>query len=191
MTSSTSAWEGIRIPLLKCREPLIHPSTHQASPPSGAVQPLKGGQGAEGASAAAVASTATGQTAAAARPSRSYFVAANPGTVQLAMLGGGDDEAPSLPADAAAGRNGVGGAAGGVNGVDALNLITAAGGGSRNRGGGGVVGSVGGLGPLRLILAEAACQFVEAKHGVKLQRDTWRVLVSGDRGSDRVQMCEV
>ena len=30
---------------------------------------------------------------------------------------------------------------------------------------------------LRLLLAAAACQFVEARHGVCLQRDTWRVMV--------------
>ena len=37
---------------------------------------------------------------------------------------------------------------------------------------------------LRLLLAAAACQFVEARHGVSLQRETWRVMVRRRGGGD-------
>ena len=30
---------------------------------------------------------------------------------------------------------------------------------------------------LRLLLAAAVCQFVEAKHGITLKRDTWKLMV--------------
>ena len=115
------------MPLIKCREPLVHRIPAAAviapsSPPTAAS--LLG---------------ADAGLAATMRPLRSYFVAANADTVQLAMYGAavGDDPGAltAAPSSSAATHS------------------------------------------LRLLLAAAACQFVEAKHGVHLQKDTWKLMV--------------
>jgi hypothetical protein len=118
MSSSSSMWaEGLKVPLIKCREPVIHTST----------------------AAAATAGPAEDHRAQNTQPktshsrvSRSYYLAVNQDTLHLAMAGRRSEE--------------------------------------NNR--------------LRLLIVSAACQFVEARHGVTLHRETWRVMVRNNDNHD-------
>ncbi|GAX78267.1 hypothetical protein CEUSTIGMA_g5709.t1 [Chlamydomonas eustigma] len=110
ITSSNSMWsEGLKIPLIKCREPVIHTATPSAA--------TAGGLNAHGASS---------NVSSHSRVSQSYYLALNRDTLHVALSDGGIEE--------------------------------------RDR--------------LRLLIVSAACQFVEAMHGVRLHRETWRVMVN-------------